>query len=217
MKLAGTYSYDQNFADQLFHALCFSKSDKASVHEYHKVYAHVLDGRTVDNFLEIGLFLNELQTTDLTAWAAIYPRANIYGGDIKTNQLFGDGNIQMIYADQLNDESLTTLRNTFTVEFDVIIDDASHIYGPTINTFVNLFPALKSGGVYCIEDCQGNHPQNNAWQQTIGAISGFLSENKYDFEVFQSRAAEKIINPQTGEPTGSEAPQDDYIICVYKS
>lgn len=39
-------------------------------------------------------------------------------------------------------------------EPDIIIDDASHINIPTIQTFKHLFPWLKSGGIYVIEDTE---------------------------------------------------------------
>ncbi len=35
---------------------------------------------------------------------------------------------------------------------DVVIDDASHLYGPTVASFEVLFPRLRPGGVYVIED-----------------------------------------------------------------
>lgn len=35
---------------------------------------------------------------------------------------------------------------------DIIVDDASHIRTNTIDSFEILFPLLKSGGYYCIED-----------------------------------------------------------------
>jgi len=41
-------------------------------------------------------------------------------------------------------------------EPDIIIDDASHFCKPTIQTFKHLFPWLKSGGVYVIEDLEGS-------------------------------------------------------------
>lgn len=216
MKLAGTYEYDEALASRMAEALNASYSDKASFHDYHKVYAHVLGDMEINNFLEIGLFLNDLQHTDLNAWASIYPDANIYGADIKTSQLFNRNNIQMYYTDQSDSASLTALKEAFPVEFDVILDDASHMYGPTINTFVNLFPAVKSGGVYMIEDCQSDHPDNNGWQQTVSALTEYLDENDYTYEVFQSRAPEKNSNPETEEPTEEDAAHDDYIICVYK-
>lgn len=35
---------------------------------------------------------------------------------------------------------------------DVVIDDASHLYGPTVASFETLFPMLRPGGWYLIED-----------------------------------------------------------------
>lgn len=40
---------------------------------------------------------------------------------------------------------------------DVVIDDASHIYEPTRASFELLFPRLRPGGVYLIEDWQVDH------------------------------------------------------------
>jgi demethylmacrocin O-methyltransferase len=38
--------------------------------------------------------------------------------------------------------------------FDIIIDDGSHVNGHVIETFKIMFPKLKDGGVYVIEDIQ---------------------------------------------------------------
>ena len=35
---------------------------------------------------------------------------------------------------------------------DIVIDDASHLLGPTTSSFELLFPRLRPGGVFCIED-----------------------------------------------------------------
>lgn len=35
---------------------------------------------------------------------------------------------------------------------DVVVDDASHLYGPTLASFEVLFPRLRPGGLYVIED-----------------------------------------------------------------
>lgn len=37
-------------------------------------------------------------------------------------------------------------------DFDIIIDDGSHFSGDIITTFECLWPVLKSGGFYCVED-----------------------------------------------------------------
>lgn len=216
MELAGTYEYDESFAEQIAEALNKSYSDKASMHAYHTVYAHIFKDMNVENFLEIGLFLNDLQHTDLTAWEEIFPSANLYGADMKINQLFDRGSIQMSYVDQNNIESLNALLEKFSVEFDVILDDASHMYGSTICTFEQLFPALRTGGVYLIEDCQADHPDINGWQQTVPALSEYFQSNGYIFKVFQARPTEKLVDPETNELTEVDTCSDDYIFCIYK-
>ncbi|MFK7058789.1 CmcI family methyltransferase [Flavobacterium oreochromis] len=42
-------------------------------------------------------------------------------------------------------------------EFDLIIDDGSHINDHVIKTFEYLFPRLKKGGYYVIEDTQTSY------------------------------------------------------------
>lgn len=40
---------------------------------------------------------------------------------------------------------------------DIVIDDASHLLDPTTATFEMLFPRLRRGGLYVIEDWTGDH------------------------------------------------------------
>lgn len=47
----------------------------------------------------------------------------------------------------------------------VICDDASHICPLTYRTFINLFPALKAGGLYIIEDIESSWCPHNGWAQ----------------------------------------------------
>jgi hypothetical protein len=216
MNLCGSYGYDESLASAMHDAFCSAYSDKASLHDYPKVYSHVLANIEIRNFLEIGLFLNDLQHTDLNAWASLYPEAGIYGGDVKLSQLFDRDNIKMHYAEQSDINSFEILKEVFNVEFDVILDDASHAHDLTINTFSALFPALRSGGVYMIEDCQSDHPENNSWQQTVSGLTNYLMQNGHTYEVFQSRPTEKKIDQSTGERTDEDAPHDDYVICIYK-
>ncbi len=65
-----------------------------------------------------------------------------------------------------------TLRKLVASEFDgpldLVIDDASHLYGPTKASFETLFPLLRPGGLYVIEDWAwghwpGFHAPGHAW------------------------------------------------------
>ena len=47
---------------------------------------------------------------------------------------------------------------------DVVIDDASHLYEPALATFELLFPKLRPGGAYIIEDWGWSHWPGDYWQ-----------------------------------------------------
>ena len=216
MKLHGTYAYDEAFAATIATALNASYSDKASGHGYDKVFAHLFDGKTVSNFLEIGLFLNELQHTDLNAWTSVFPSANIYGADKKESQLFNSGNISTHVVDQEVPASFDALKAAFAVEFDVVLDDSSHIYANTIATFEALFSAVKTGGMYLIEDIQDAGEGANDWQQTLAQLEAYMTAEGHTYEVFQSLVPGKVMDRETMEPTDVDRVSDSYILCVYK-
>ena len=46
----------------------------------------------------------------------------------------------------------TIITDEFDGELDMVIDDASHLYGPTKKSFEIIFPSLRKGGMYIIED-----------------------------------------------------------------
>lgn len=52
---------------------------------------------------------------------------------------------------------LTVDRELGGEDLDLVLDDASHLYGPTRKSFEMLFPRLRAGGVYVIEDWAGQH------------------------------------------------------------
>ena len=216
MKLHGTYAFDEALATTIATALNASYSDKASGHGYDKVFAHLFEGKTVSNFLEIGLFLNELQHTDLNAWASVFPSANIYGADKKESQLFNSGKISTHVVDQEVPASFNALKAAFAVEFDMVIDDASHIYANTVTTFEALFPAVKAGGMYLIEDIQDAGAHANDWQQTLVQLEAYMAAEGHTYEVFQSAVPRKVMDRETMEPTEEDAVSDSYILCVYK-
>ena len=65
-------------------------------------------------------------------------------------------------------------------EIDVIIDDGSHINEHVIETFNLLFPKLKDGGIYVIEDTQTSY-----WEE-YGGDSKNLCNPKTMMNYFKS-------------------------------
>jgi SAM-dependent methyltransferase len=66
---------------------------------------------------------------------------------------------------------------------DFVIDDCSHLYEPSKNSFNELFPRLRSGGVYVIED----------WRWAHGLLDGEEPGVLYPDEVPLSRLLFEIL------------------------
>ncbi len=61
-------------------------------------------------------------------------------------------------VDQQDSARLREIWQTeFRAPLDLVIDDASHLYGPTKTSFETLFPLLRPGGLYIIEDWAWGH------------------------------------------------------------
>lgn len=54
-----------------------------------------------------------------------------------------------------------------TVPLDLVVDDASHLLDPTRASFDVLFPRLRAGGIYVIEDWDGQQQFGRAIQQRL--------------------------------------------------
>lgn len=199
---SGLYLYEKDFADKLSLEFTAVGSDKASHHAYHEIYAHLLGQREVNTFLEIGLFLNETQHTDLFAWAKIFPDASIYGADRKKDQLFNYENIQTFYVDQDDRESLEQLKSQLPNKIDVILDDASHMLDKTINTFEVMFDSVADGGLYLIEDILIRRYRDDDWEQHAEELDEYFSKTGLTYTMFSSSTIDKCV--------------DSIVLCVYK-
>ena len=61
-------------------------------------------------------------------------------------------------VDQADHEALWGLLGDHDLsELDLVIDDASHSFGPTLASFAGLFPKVRPGGFYVIEDWSWPH------------------------------------------------------------
>ena len=104
------------------------------------------------NFLEIGVG----RGNSLFMWKKFFVNANIYGIEIdKTYLEYSKNkleNIEIFIGDQSNEKFLKKVCKKVEDDFDIIIDDGSHITGHQVITFEYLFKKLNPGGVYVIED-----------------------------------------------------------------
>ncbi len=93
--------------------------------------------------------------------------ADIYGVDIDPNifNLNLENNIN-IYNFDITDEQAIT-KNFQKIEFDIIIDDGSHVSSDIIKTFKLLFSKLRPGGIFLIEDLHASY-----WESHGGSYLG---------------------------------------------
>jgi hypothetical protein len=108
------------------------------------------------HFLELGVCWGN----SMKMWRDYLPNATLVGFDIVTKPEYypDDPKCFFIQGDQTKVEDLQ--KTTAAIgggQFDIIIDDASHIGYHTKQSFKHLFPnALMPGGVYIIEDYQAS-------------------------------------------------------------
>ena len=61
-------------------------------------------------------------------------------------------------VDQADERALLRIvEQEFGGKLDMVVDDASHFYEPTLSSFQTLFPFLPPGGLYIIEDWAWEH------------------------------------------------------------
>jgi SAM-dependent methyltransferase len=103
------------------------------------------------NLFEVGVFNGE----STKIFSRYFRRGFILGIDhsLKDIDLKGFDNVKLFQGDQSDEAFMGGLAEKhFPGGIDIVIDDASHIGSLSRSTFGILFPRLKSGGIYVIED-----------------------------------------------------------------
>lgn len=111
------------------------------------------------NILEIGIcgfrdIPNNRVGASLYAWRDYFPNAMIHGIDNDGRFIFEDERIKTQQADAYNATQLAKSLIKFGVAtgFDFICDDAVHDPVPQLYLLRSLWPLVKKGGVYAIEE-----------------------------------------------------------------
>lgn len=130
------------------------KSDKGteygSKHGFTLIYEKYFNKLKNDyiNILEIGI--ND--GSSLKMWYEYFINAKILGLDINNKSSFNNERIKCNVLDQSKKEQLYQFANKNKILFDIIIDDGSHHISDQQLTLGFLFPMLKPGGIYIVED-----------------------------------------------------------------
>jgi demethylmacrocin O-methyltransferase len=115
----------------------------------------------------------------LRMWKRYFPFGRIFSLDIYDKSFLDERRIKIFQGNQ-NDEIVLNEIIDLIGEPDIIIDDGSHINADVINTFKILFPRLKTGGIYVIEDTETSY-----WPD-YGGDSDNLSNRDTTMNFFKS-------------------------------
>jgi len=164
----------------------YNTDKSTSWHSYTPIYEELFNKLEPKKLLEIGIFGG----ASLRMWRDYFPKTKIYGIDNDERNLFDEQGIDCLLADQSNENDLITVGKKFG-NFDIIVDDGSHLVEHQIFSFKTLFPFLSFGGIYVIEDC-------SRIKELMQGLQG------YNFAIIPS-------NPKT--ETGND---DNYLLVIKK-
>ncbi|MFA5935013.1 MAG: glycosyltransferase [Candidatus Paceibacterota bacterium] len=128
------------------------KADKSSrYHNYAVKYDKILAPfrEAFSSVLEIGV----AQGQSMRMWADYFSKATIYGADISKASKICESYSNRIKFHLLDQRDEAQLKNLEQFSpFDLIIDDGNHFWMEQILTFQTLFPYVRKGGIYIVED-----------------------------------------------------------------
>lgn len=145
-------------------------TDKFGEHEYTPVYVELMRTarRKPVRLLEIGVggFAEAQGGESLLMWASYFLGGRIYGIDVHDKTSLTGGRVHVFQCSQVDAPRLGALAAEHG-PFEFIIDDGSHLNAHQIETFGILWPHLKDGGAYIVEDTQTSY-----WPSYGGGLLG---------------------------------------------
>lgn len=185
-------------------------TDKSSVvHDYCRKYEKYLPfPRSMPmNILEIGVAVG----ASLRMWERWFFNSSITGMDINfTCKRFESPRITVEIGSQADEKFLYHV-NMLNGPFDLIVDDGSHQNAHQILTFQTLFPLLKDGGIYVVEDTCTSY-----WAQ----FGGGLKKEGTCTEYFKGLIDEvnffgELVSNATDGTTERHARRDDILLAQF--
>jgi demethylmacrocin O-methyltransferase len=125
----------------------------------------------------------------LRMWKHYFRRGLIYGMDIFPKNGVAETRVHVIRGDQGDEHFLDSMARELG-PFDIIIDDGSHISHHVIPSFRALFPHVKPGGLYVIEDLAsaywpgwGGDPDPSAQYRTMEMVKNLLDDLHHNEQI----------------------------------
>jgi hypothetical protein len=124
--------------------------------------------------LEIGV----LEGASVRMWSEYFPRARVIGVDVNPDVVkFETERITIEIANQANVAQLVELAIRYG-PFDIVLDDGSHMWNDQITSLQYLYPFVRAGGFYVIEDLDTSFGQYAKTFNGSSTVSAFQYLNK---------------------------------------
>ena len=188
----------------------FYNSDQGSqAHGYSYIYNKYFDNIRHEklNFLEIGIGTGE----SVYVWYDYFNNSKIYMADIEDrSETYDNDRIRCIKCDQSDFNSLKSLGDNIGI-IDVIIDDGGHGMHHQQMSIGVLFPNLKSGGMYFVEDLHTSNfpPGSTLYNQSLMIKDDYSNTTLRSLKIlkesgiFESEFLDDETNRKISEMVGS--------------
>lgn len=171
--------------DQLFNHYGSDKTINGYAPIYHSLFKH-LRNNPID-LLEIGIgtMIPGVHSSmvgyaldgykpggSLRAWRDYFPQGKIIGCDVQPDTQFSEDRITTFLCDSTSKTSVEVAAEIILVDinFDIIIDDGSHRDEDQLKTLRNMYPLLKTGGYYIVEDIYPNSKMSGPFHDQVKEI-----------------------------------------------
>jgi len=194
---------------------CDPIPDKASNgHGYTKYYARHFDALRDQplKVLEIGVW----EGASLQMWAKYFPKATIVGADINIERCKRTPeHCRLWQADQSSTPSLVNMAEHLG-PWDIIIDDGSHNPEHQILSFEALWPYVRVGGIYAIEDLHPNYTSyKDSPRRAVAFIGGVLQDDLHGRGKTAAARLDNVAPIEKKLLTGRELEIDEIHIYRY--
>jgi hypothetical protein len=110
-------------------------------------------------------------------WAEYFANASItVGCDIDpkcSNLVYESPKVRIVIGDVKNQATQSRIKE-HSESFDIVVDDGSHKSSDIIQIFCELFPRVKDGGIYIVEDLHASY-----WRDYGGGLYAPTSANAF--------------------------------------
>ena len=143
-------------------------TDKVGNCVHYETYFRELRDQPV-TLLEIGIGGGPVPSSgggSLRTWRDYFPQGRVIGVDIADKSPHAEERVQVFQGSQDDPAFLRSVAEQ-AGPLDVVIDDGSHMSAHIVLTFETLFPHLKKGGLYIVEDVGTSYWPHNGGSRNL--------------------------------------------------